>query len=553
MKTYEDTRLTFVDPSMWSLPKVLRARAESHGHAIYLDVPNEHVQLTYREVLGMAERTASGLVTAGGCPGDRVLIMAPNSMSFVAAWFGAACAGMVEAPIHTALRGSFLKHQVATLNPRFAVVDASLAHLFTQIPEACDSIQTFFLVGEYEKAAAGIAALDAAGMHGEPFESLLRATPVPLPCVEPSELGAILFTSGTTGPSKGVMMPHAQMYFFADQTVSLTRLNEADVYMSVGPLFHGNAQFVAAYPALLAGARFILQERFSANQWLPWARECGATVTNLLGVMADFVWKQPERPDDANNALRCLFTAPTPSHLAEAFKKRFGVEALVEAYGMTECSVPIVTPYGEPRPAGSSGVLVADYFDVRIVNPRNDEEVPDGEVGEALVRPKVPWTTCQGYFGMPDRTAEAFRNLWLHTGDGLRRDADGWYYFVDRLKDTIRRRGENISSYEVEQAVLPHPGVAECAAVAVPADEGGEDEVMLVVVPSRDAPSAQELWEWCDEHLPSFVAPRYITFVDALPKTPNEKIRKHLLRDAGVGTSTADRGSPRPRPEAMDR
>jgi crotonobetaine/carnitine-CoA ligase len=547
MKTYQDMRLTFADDSMWSLPRVLRARSKTHGERVYLEIPSAGVRLTYREVLDLAERTASGLIAAGGSPGDRVLIMAPNSLSFMAAWFGAACAGMVEAPIHTALRGSFLRHQVATLAPRFAVIDSSFAQWFTQIPEACGGIRTFFLVGGRQECAAAMAVLESAGMHGAPFESLFDAERVHLPDVEPADLGAILFTSGTTGPSKGVMMPHAQMYFFADQTVSLTRLTEADIYMSVGPLFHGNAQFVAAYPAMLAGARFVLRERFSANQWLPWVRECGATVTNLLGVMADFVWNQSEQPNDAENALRCLFTAPTPPNLIESFKRRFGVEALVEAYGMTECSVPIVTPYGEPRPVGSSGVLVADYFDIRIVNPRNDEEVPEGEVGEALVRPKVPWTTCQGYFGMPDRTAEAFRNLWLHTGDGLRRDADGWYYFVDRLKDTIRRRGENISSYEVEQAILPHPGVAECAAVAVPADEGGEDEVMLVIVPSPSAPSVEELWDWCDEHLPSFVAPRYITFVDALPKTPNEKIRKHQLRDAGVGASTADRGSLRTR------
>jgi crotonobetaine/carnitine-CoA ligase len=363
-----------------------------------------------------------------------------------------------------------------------------------------------------------------------PFEALLGGPVDQLPDVAPRDLAAVFFTSGTTGLSKGVMMPHGQFTFFADECVSLTRLTEDDVYMSVGPLFHGNAQFLAACPALMVGARFVLCERFSASNWIRWARESGATVTNFVGVMMDFVWKQPEQPDDADNDLRCVFAAPTASSILGPFKRRFGIEAFVEVFGLTETCAPILAPYGVERPPGAAGLLADEWFDVRLADPETDREVPVGEIGELLVRSKQPWTSCLGYFAMPERTLEASRNLWFHTGDGLRRDADGWYYFVDRLKDAIRRRGENISSYEIEQAVLEHPLVTECAAIAVPADvEAGEDEVLIVVVMEGITPD--EVLAWCRQRVPAFAVPRYVRVVEALPSTPSGKILKADLRE----------------------
>jgi crotonobetaine/carnitine-CoA ligase len=294
---------------------------------------------------------------------------------------------------------------------------------------------------------------------------------------------------------------------------------------------------------LLAGACFVLHERFSASRWATWIRQSGATVTNFVGVMMDFVWKQPAKPDDAENDLRCIFAAPTASSIVEAFRERFGVDAFVEVFGLTETCMPIMTPYGERRPPGAAGKAVRGWFDVRLVDPETDEEVPVDTLGELVVRPVFPFTMSTGYFGMPDRTAEALRNCWFHTGDGLRRDRDGWFYFVDRLKDAMRRRGENISSYEVEQALLQHAGVAECAVVAVPADqEAGEDEVMAFVVPPRGVTTdAKDLWEFCDRRLPYFAVPRYLRFIDALPKTPSEKIQKVVLREGGVDADTFDR------------
>lgn len=538
MRTYRDLHPTFADPGCWSLPWILRQRARTHGESVYLDVPHQQVRLTYAQTLQRAQTIARALLRAGCAPGDRVLIMAANSAEVILSWFGSALAGLVEVPINTAYRGSFLEHQVRTTAPRAAVVDAELADLFATDAEALRGVELFYLVGEAQAVEAGVRRLRAHGRAAQPFDALLAddGVGVVLPEPAPHELASVFFTSGTTGLSKGVMMSHAQMTFFADECVSLTRLTDRDAYMSVGPLFHGNAQFLAAYPALIAGARFVLRQRFSASRWIDQIRDSGATVTNFVGVMMDWVYKQPPRGDDADNALRCVFAAPTATSILEPFQERFGVEAFVEVFGLTETSMPILSPYGQKRPPGAAGLLADEYFEVRLVDPDTDAEVAVGEVGELTVRARLPWTMCSGYYNMPEQTAAAQRNLWFHTGDGMRRDAEGWYYFVDRLKDAIRRRGENISSYEVEQAVLEHDAVQQCAAVAAPAaTEAGEDEVALFVVAAPGStPDTDTLRRWCAQRLPDFAMPEYITLVDELPVTPSGKIRKAVLREQAV-------------------
>ena len=526
---------------------MLRDRAARHPHRTYLEVPWAGESYTFAETLDLAERVGSGMLAAGAQPGDRVLIMIPNCSAYILAWLGSSVAGLVEVPINTAYRGSFLAHQVRTTAPVLAVIAPEFVERIVDVPDAVISIRHYFVVGDDAAVAAGISELRAAGYEASPWTSLLTAARAELPDVEARDLASVFFTSGTTGLSKGVMMPHAHMYLFADECVSLTRLTEADTYMSVGPLFHGNSQFLAAYPALIAGARYVLHERFSASEWTDQIRAARATVTNFVGVMMDFVWQQEPQPDDADNDLRCIFAAPTASSILDQFKERFGVEAFVEVFGLTETCMPILTPYGVDRPPGAAGLLNAEWFDIRLVDSDTDEEVPVGEVGELIVRGRYPWTTCQGYFGMPDKTTEAFRNLWFHTGDGLRRDADGWYYFVDRLKDAIRRRGENISSYEVEQGLVSHPALAEVAAIGVPADqEAGEDEVMVFLVPEAGAEiSAEDIWAYADKQLPAFAVPRYLRVIDELPKTPSEKVRKMVLRQQGVDDETHDRGPQR--------
>jgi crotonobetaine/carnitine-CoA ligase len=541
-RTYNDLVPTFADPLTWTVAHVLRHHAETRPGAAFVTAPEESVSYTYGEIYQLSKSVAGGFGAAGAHRGDRVVIMAANSTRFINTWLGCGLAGLVEAPINTAYAGEFLRHQVALAGARFVVADDVHAGRFAAIAGDIPSVEMFFVIdtGGLEDA---LATLRAAGWVARPWDDLAAADPVEPVELAPSDLASIFYTSGTTGPSKGVAMPHGQMYFFGQEVVSLQRVTSADTYLTVTPLFHGNAQFMAAYPALIAGARLVIRSKFSASRWASQLREDRVTVTNLIGVMMDFIWKQPERPDDSDNVLRSVYAAPTASSIVDAFMTRFGIEAIVDAFGLTETCAPILSPYGERRPPGAAGLAASDWFEVRLVNPETDREVSVGEIGELVVRYKHPWTCSLGYYGMPDKTVEAWRNLWFRTGDALRRDEDGWYYFVDRYKDALRRRGENISSYEVEQVILGHPAVVECTVLGVPADvEAGEDEVLAVVVSDRELGPA-ELWDWCSGRLPAFAMPRFIRFVEEIPRTPSEKVRKSVLREEGITADTHDRST----------
>jgi crotonobetaine/carnitine-CoA ligase len=537
---YTDLKPAEADMSRWTVAHALRAHAARTPERTYLIAPEEGREFGYAQMLEGAERVAGGLRAGGAADGDRVVIMASNSSSFVFSWLGCGVGALVEAPVNTAYEGEFLRHQVNLVQARWAVIDDVYAERFAVLREVLPSLEGFWVI-DSGRLGAALSALRGAGWRAEAWDTLLGADRLVLPDPAPQSLAAVFYTSGTTGPSKGVAMPHAQMYMFGSIIVALTRLTSADTYLTVTPLFHGNAQFMAAYPALIAGGRVVIRSRFSASRWVDQLRENQVTVTNMIGVMMDFIWKQPPRPDDAGNSLRCVYAAPTAFSVLPEFMDRFGVEAFVDAFGLTETCAPIMSPYGEMRPPGSQGLLASDWFEARLVDPETDAEVPAGAVGELVIRYKHPWTCSLGYYGMPDKTAEAWRNLWFHTGDALRRDAEGWYYFVDRYKDTLRRRGENISSYEVEQVILGHPAVTECAVIGVPADvEAGEDEVMAVVA-TAEAVDAAEIWAWCEGRMPGFASPRFIRFVQALPRTPSEKIRKAELRESGITADTHDR------------
>ncbi|NJC71872.1 ATP-dependent acyl-CoA ligase [Planosporangium thailandense] len=539
---YRDLVPTFPDPETWTFDHVIRHHAAERPDAVCLDVPEEGATWTYAQALDSAEHVASTLYRTGAAQGDRVVIMAMNSSQLVRTWWGTAVGGFVEVPINTNYEGEFLRHQLNIAQARYAVIDDAFAERWVAIAEHARGIEKFWIrdtgAGIRDKA---IALLTETGFQASEWEELESGAKVELPTPKPQELGAIFYTSGTTGPSKGVAMPYSQLYFFAQEVVCLTRLTPEDVYLTTTPLFHGNAQFMAVYPVIVAGGRAVVRSKFSASRWIDHVRDSGVTVTNFVGVMMDFAWKQAPRENDRDNKLRCVYAAPTASTIVEQFKERYGIEAFVDAFGLTETCAPILSPYGVERPPGAAGLQAADWFDIRLVDPDTDREVPVGEIGELVVRPVQPWTCSNGYYNMPEKTLEAWRNLWFHTGDALRRDEHGWYYFVDRYKDALRRRGENISSYEVEQAFLQHPSVTECAVIGVPADvEAGEDEVLAIVVAAEPV-DPQELLSWCEGKIPAFAIPRFLRIVDSLPKTPSEKVRKAALREAGITIDTFDR------------
>ena len=524
---------------MWVLPRILEHQATHRADRPFLSWTDAGTPMSFAEVNREVNRLAHGLTGSGIRKGDKVVLFMPNSLEFVLTWFALTKVGAVEVPIGEMQKGAFLEHQLNLSGARTIVTVPDLIGRLAEVEANVPRLERCFLLGDEGVAPPS---LHRVTLHS--FEQL-RTTNAADPgvVVTSRDDAAVLYTSGTTGMSKGVVMTHSHFYFFAEEDVQLTGLTENDVYMTGFPFFHGNAQFLTIYPCLIAGAHCVLYPKFSASDFFGRARRSGATVANLLGATMAFICASPPSMDDRAHKIRTIYAAPLAVDLAKTFTDRFGNIEFVDGFGQTEISNIFQTPRGAIRPPGASGVLMDQWFEVRLADPETDEEVPEGEVGELLVRHKVPGTMTSGYLGMPEKTVETWRNLWFHTGDALRRDAEGWYYFVDRVKDALRRRGENISSFEVESVIRSHPAVAECAVIGVKADEqGGEDEVKVcVIVKEGETLDYADLIAWCDARMGHFMVPRYVEVMPALPQTPSEKVKKKELREMGVTASTWDR------------
>ena len=524
----------------WTLPFVLEHQAVERANRPFLSWTDAGRAQTFAEVNSTVNRLAHGMARFGVKRHDHVCILLPNCLEFVYTWFALCKLGAVEVAVSDAYKGSFLAHPLKLSQSRILISTATLAQRLLDIEDQIP-IEHLVLVDE-PGIDTPAPAFSRIRIHR--FADLASSNSANPPlATTPRDPAAVLLTSGTTGPSKGVVMPHSQFYFFAEEDVQLVRLTQDDVYMTGFPLFHGNAQFLTVYPCMIAGAHCVLYPRFSASDWAGRARRSGATVTNLLGATLAFICAQPASPDDRAHKLRCIYAAPLATDLAGPFSERFGVREFVDGFGQTEISNVFMTPPDAPRPPGASGVLVDQWFEIKLADPDTGEAVPEGQAGELLVRHKQPGIISTEYLGMPDKTIESRRDLWFHTGDALKRDAQGWYYFVDRVKDALRRRGENISSFEVEAVLRSHASVADCAVVGVAADQqAGEDEVMAFIVPhTGQSPDYTDIAAWCDARMPAFMIPRYFDTLAELPRTPTEKVRKKELRERGVQPGTWDR------------
>jgi crotonobetaine/carnitine-CoA ligase len=354
--------------------------------------------------------------------------------------------------------------------------------------------------------------------------------------VRPGDPLALLYTSGTTGPAKGVCCPHAQFYWWGVNTARALDIGAEDTLYSCLPLFHTNA-LNTLVQALVSGCRFVIGPRFSASRFWRRIAEADATVTYLLGAMVSILDARPVEAVERGHRLRVALAPATRAAFHESFPERFGVR-LVEAHGMTETNLAI-GPRDDEQRAGAMG-RVMPGFDARVVDPE-DTELPDGTPGELLLRATEPFAFSTGYWDAPAQTLAAWRNLWFHTGDRVVRDADGYFWFLDRIKDVIRRRGENISAWEVEQVLQAHPDLAVAAVIPVPS-ELGEDEVMACVVPRPGCePEPEALIAHCESRLAYYAIPRYVEILPALPLTENGKVKKFALRERGITPSTWDR------------
>ena len=469
---------------------------------------------------------AAGLTALGVCRGDHVAACLPTGLDAIIAYFAVAYLGAVFVPYNTAYRGGILAHVLDN-----AAADILIIHpdLVARVGDVAHPIRQLVLTGSAPAPDIGLPSVRFDAIDAD--EAGLPALDRP---IEPWDIQAIIYTSGTTGPSKGVLSSYLHMYSNAGPE-SWTMVGEDDRYLVVSPIFHIGGSG-AAYVMLARGASIAVMAGYSTDRFWTFARESEATAVFLLGVMATFLLKQPPSAADRDHRVRTAFMVPLTDD-APAFHARFGVD-IYTIFNMTEISSPIVS-VANPAVRGTCG-MVRPGVDVRLVDAQ-DCEVPIGTVGEMLVRTDRPHAMTSGYHRNAEATAAAWRNGWFHTGDAFRRDATGNYFFVDRIKDSIRRRGENISSFEVEVEVCAHPTVRECAAIGVPS-EVSEDEILVIVAPVPGAtidPAA--LTAFLADRMPYFMVPRYVRVLDELPKTASAKVQKADLRSAGVTADCWDR------------
>ncbi|GGG83810.1 ATP-dependent acyl-CoA ligase [Salipiger pallidus] len=485
---------------------------------------------SYGELHRRVRLRACALAKAGVRRGDHVLCLMGNSPDLLCTWFAINYLGAAYVPINTGARGQMLEHILADADASVLIAQAGLAERLAGLNPG--AVTTVLVV---EGEAAAIDGYDIAPLvdpQKEDPEALALAQPI-----EPWDLHAIMYTSGTTGNAKGVMSTYAQHYTMGPDAFEVAA---DDRCMICGPIFHcGSTLYVNAM--LARGLSIGMMCEFKTDTFWQAVRETGSTYCLLLGVMAAFLLKAPARPDDRDHPLRRAFITPFGED-GPLFAQRFGVEAWT-IYNMTEIASPMhagpgITTKGiagKPRP----------WCELRIVD-ENDMPLGIGETGELVIRSHRPWALMSGYYNNAGATVDAMRNGWFHTGDSFRCDADGTYYFVDRLKDVIRRRGENISSFALESEVLNLPEIRECAAVAVPS-EFSEDDVLIVVAPAEGQKiDPVSVSKRLSETLPRFMVPRYLRVLDDLPKTASGKVQKHLLRKAGVTLDTWDREVDKP-------
>jgi len=487
----------------------------------------ENRRISYSELEAMTNRYANGFTEHGIRHGDHVAVMLPNGPEFFWVVWGLGKIGAVAVPLNTAAKGELLRYFIDQSDARCVVVADEWADRIAPLALQLPKVRSYVYCGEKPVANCGLGTTEAPACDLSELESADASRP-PLDRVRHDDTHLIMYTSGTTGPSKGVMCPHSQGHAVGRALALDYGYRADDVLYTCLPLFHGNAIWYTCYAALWADAAIALAPRFSASRF--WSDICssGATQFNTLGAMTNIIWKLPSGPHERANALRLCMAVPVPKEIYAEMQERYGLK-LTSVYAMTEnFAMTRFTPDDPAEKAGSAGTPRGDC-ELRIVDGEY-RDLPVRQVGEVLMRPRIEGAMMKGYYKMPAETAAAFVDGWFCTGDRAYLDTDGYLYFVDRKKEAIRRRGENISAYEVELILSRHPAILEVAAIPV-SSEMSEDDVMVYVVRKPgESLSHKDVVHFAAEQMSYFMVPRFVEFIDALPKTASEKIEKYKLK-----------------------
>jgi carnitine-CoA ligase len=505
------------------LVALVRQKARKNGSRVALRFQGR--EISYAELDRESDRVANGLHAAGIRPSDRVAALLLNTPEFPTLWFAVAKRGAVLVPLNTGLKGEILRYELADSNPAALVIDRRLWENYEPLRSALG------ISREWVADAAPTAEDLPRGTQS--FRDLSSDEPAPPPpAILPSDAASIMYTSGTTGPPKGAIIPHEKLLTTPREIGLRSRLEPGSVLFTALPLFHCNAQEMTVLTAMLNDLTAALDERFHASTYWETAARMHATHVSLLISMINILHKQPEKPSDRTHGVRTALTAGATRAVWPDFERRFGL-SIVELYGMTECGCTTLMNPPDAIRVGSVGTPLG-FVEADVVDDQ-DLPVPPDTRGELVVRPRAPFTMFLGYLNKPEKTIEAWRNLWFHTGDYVTRDKDGYYYFIDRKKDVIRRRGENLAPYDVESVLNRHPAVFESVVVGVPSPLGEEDVKAFVQLKPGASAEPVALFEFCVENLPFFMVPKVIEFIDEIPKTANQKSQRYLLRGRGGG------------------
>jgi crotonobetaine/carnitine-CoA ligase len=506
-----------------TIPERLRFWAESDPGRPFLQcgpAPDDRSWLSYQEVEVRSGALASALVELGIGKGDRVAIILPNRLEYLLSFFALARLGAIQIPVNPFLKGEFLRYQLADSGAKALIGDAAAIRQFEAVAAQLPDLQTVIAVGPVPDARAGTLAFD---------ELLAAGRTPPTISVEMADLVAVMYTSGTTGLPKGCMLSHGYYLAMSWPWYQNDWLRPGDRTLTAMPLFHIGGQGIALMPALIAGNSIAFLEQFSATGFIRSAGNVRATVGFGVGPMGMAVLATPESDADRDHQLRLGVFVPMPIPAQDRMADRFGISVISETYGQTECNPITGSPIDRAPAKRSSLGRPVPAVEVQL-HDDSGRPVPTGEVGEIVMRPRQPEVMFKGYWNKPEATAESFRGLWHHTGDLARADADGYLYFADRKKDSMRRRGENISSVEVEAAMVKHAKIAAVAVHAVPSPLGEDDVKAVIVCADGESFDPAELHAFLKDSLPYFAVPRYVEFVASLPLTPTGRVQKHVLR-----------------------
>lgn len=523
----------------WSLGEqdtviaALERAVAAHPDRILLDFSGD--LYTYAQVDQLSTRLANSFASLGVKPGQTVVTMLDNNLDAVISWLAINKLCAVSVPINTGLRGDFLRHQLTDAGAPLVVCEGEYVQRIEAVAGQLNEVKRVLYRGDTAIKACGALTLAPLDAHRGQDDTPLTRKP------EPSDLACLIYTSGTTGPSKGCMISYNFLCNLARQQLRAGPALPSDITITPLPLFHMNALAVGILSNILVGARVAIVPRFSVSKFWSEVERSGATIASILGGMGGLLANAPD--DEA--AQRCfgqIHTVrgnPFTESTKKIWRERFGAKQVGgNGYGLTEACVITSLPAGEYAAPGSSGKRIPE-FDVRIVDDL-DRELPANTPGEIVCRPLHPDVMFMGYWRRPEDTLKLMRNMWFHTGDIGKFDDDGFFYFVDRKKDYLRRRGENISSFEMEAAFSRHPDIAEVAVHAVPSDKGEDDVKVTAILNPGATLKAEALFHWATQAVPYYALPRYIEFRDSLPKNPQGRILKYQLRDEGKTPATWD-------------